>query len=78
MLLLGSMLLLGGLTLATPAAWFGSFIIAGGVVWMISQKSKFSVVLTAAGGEVTAYSSYDRAFIGRVIQAITEAIVARG
>jgi hypothetical protein len=72
------MLLLGGLILATPAVWFGSFIIAGCVAWMIFQKSKFSVVLTAAGGEVTAYSNYDRAFIGRVIQAITEAIVARG
>jgi Family of unknown function (DUF6232) len=70
--------LLIGFAIFAASVWFGIVVIAACIAWMCFQKSKFSVVLTAAGGEVTAYSSYDRAFIGRTIEAVTGAIVARG
>jgi hypothetical protein len=56
----------------------GLLLMGLAIYWMLKQKPTFSVVLTAAGGEVTAYTSRDGAFILRVIQAITDAIVARG
>ena len=71
------LLLLGAVFLAA-SVWFGLLVIAACIAWMCFQKSTFAVVLTTAGGEVKAYSSYDSAFISRAIQAVTEAIVARG
>ena len=71
-------ILLLGIGFLAASVWFAMVVIAGCIAWMCSQKSEFSVVLTAAGGEVNAYSSYDRAFISRTIQAVSEAIVARG
>ncbi len=73
-----AVLLLFGVLLLFASIWIGVLVIAACIAWMIFQKSTFSVVLTAAGGEVTAYSSDDRAFISRVIQALTDAIVSRG
>jgi hypothetical protein len=71
-------LLLFGVFLLFASVWVGLVVIAICVAWLIFQKSAFSIVLTAAGGEVKAYTSEDRVFISRVIQALTEAIVARG
>jgi hypothetical protein len=71
-------LLLFGVLVCFASVWFGVVIIAASIAWMCFQKSTFSVVLTAAGGEVTAYSSEERMFISRVIDALTRAIVARG
>ena len=73
-----AVLLVVGVLFLFASIWFGLLVIAASITWMFFQKSTFSVVLTAAGGEVTAYSSEDSAFISRVIQALTEAIVARG
>ena len=67
-----------GLALLAASVLLGIIVIVGCITWLCLQKSTFSVVLTAAGGEVNAYSSGNRAFISRVIQAVTEAIVARG
>jgi hypothetical protein len=58
--------------------YVGILMVIGAVVWLFLQKPTFAVVLTAAGGEVKAYNSSDRRFIGRVIEALTQAIIARG
>ena len=71
-------MLLFGVFLLLASIWVGLLVIAICIAWLIFQKSTFSIVLTAAGGEVKAYTSEDRVFISRVIQALTEAIVARG
>ena len=52
--------------------------IAVGVAMLCLQKTVFSVMLTTSGGEVAAYTSRDKEFIARVINALTEAIIARG
>lgn len=46
--------------------------------WWVKQKPSFAVVCTTAGGEVTALTSGDKLFVSRVIEAITQAIIARG
>lgn len=42
------------------------------------RKPTFSVVLTSSSGEAKALSSDDEKFIGRVVTALNDAIVARG
>jgi Family of unknown function (DUF6232) len=71
-------LLLLGLLAVFASVWFSLLLIAACIAWMWFQKSTFSVVLTAAGGEVTAYSSYEKLYIHRVLEALTQAIIARG
>lgn len=71
-------LLLFSMFLLFANIWAGLLVMAIYIGWMIFQKPTFTVVLTAAGGEVTAYTSRDGVFINRIIQALTEAIVARG
>jgi hypothetical protein len=44
----------------------------------VKQKPVHSVILTTASGQASAYSSSDPQQIGRIINALTEAIVARG
>ena len=54
-------------------------VVAGiGVVWLVMQKTMFHVMLTTAGGETSALSSKQRNYIEKVVQALNDAIVARG
>ena len=53
-------------------------LIGGGIAWLIAQKSDYSVLLTSASGEVKAYTSKDKDFVGKIINAVNEAIVHRG
>lgn len=71
-------ILIFGVLLSFTTLWVGLPLSAISITWLILQKPTFSIVLTAAGGEVKAYSSKDRVFISQIIQALTEAIVARG
>ncbi len=57
---------------------FGLLIFAVGIWLRTRQRSKFSVVLRTAGGEITAYQSPDREFISSIIQALNQAIVSQG
>jgi hypothetical protein len=52
--------------------------IIGGVLWWMSQKPEFSIVLSSASGQVQAYTSQDSDFISRIVGAVNEAIIARG
>jgi hypothetical protein len=61
------------------AAKLAGIVLAGlGVWWMISLKDTVFVLLSSSSGEVEAYSSTDKAFIERVIEALNTAIIHRG
>ncbi|MGH8546569.1 MAG: DUF6232 family protein [Gammaproteobacteria bacterium] len=49
-----------------------------GIIMMLTAKPLYSVVLSSASGETSAYSSNDHEFIDSVVAALTDAIVARG
>jgi hypothetical protein len=57
---------------------FGILIIAGGVALAIGLKPTFAVVLRTAGGEVTAYCSYDQDDISKIVRALNDAIISNG
>lgn len=47
-------------------------------VWWIRQKPDFAVVCATASGEVMALRAQDEIYVLRVVQALTQAIIARG
>ena len=49
-----------------------------GLVWWLLQKSEYLVKLNTAGGETVAYISKDLDTINQIIDALNEAIIARG
>lgn len=62
---------------------------SGGIVWglmmlalaagiWVKQKPEYFVVLNSSSGEARALKSHDREFIGGVVKALNECIVARG
>ena len=59
-------------------AFAGLVIAAAGVYSAWNQKSTFSVVLTTAAGEVSAYTSEKREFIATIVQALNRSIAERG
>ena len=70
--ILGMLFFVGGGTAA-------AIVIGGaGIAWLVLQKPMYHVVLTTAGGETSALSSKQREYIQKVVQALNEAIVARG
>lgn len=56
----------------------GVLLIAASIAWWVLNKATFTVVLSSASGEAQAYTSKDSQFITRVVNALNEAIVARG
>jgi hypothetical protein len=77
-------LLIGGLGLVllftgvTSMLIFGAALIGGAALFWASQKPEYFVSLSVASGEVRALRSKDREFIGDVVQALNDCIVARG
>lgn len=67
-----------GLLALTGNVGVGVVIVGIGVAWLIMQKTMYHVMLTTAGGETSALSSEQSEYIGKVVQALNEAIVARG
>lgn len=57
---------------------FGGGLLAAGIFWYRSLRPKYVVVLVSASGEKEALTSEDELLTNRVIDAINEAIVARG
>jgi len=49
-----------------------------GILWFRSKKPVYAVRLTSSSGEAEAYTSEDGDFVGRVVNAINDAIVHRG
>ena len=56
----------------------GGFWLAVGVVWWMATKDKHLVKLNTAGGETDAYISTDMDAVDEIIEALNEAIIARG
>jgi Family of unknown function (DUF6232) len=77
-MILGALALLGGITSSVGAVVFGVILIAVGVLWWRSIKDVHHVRLVTASGEKDALSSTDQAYIGKIVGAISEAIVHRG
>ena len=74
-------LILIGLVLifAVGSGLFMGLISAGlGIFWLAMQKSVYIVQLESASGKVDALESKDKEFIFRVVDALNNAIVARG
>lgn len=75
-----------GLSLVLIGFASSSFVLGGlGVlllalsIWMaMRQKPIFAVVLRTAGGEVTAYRSYDRNYISEIVEALNQSIISHG
>lgn len=67
-----------GLLLLFSIPILGGALIVLAIVWWIGQKPRYHVFLTTAGGETKALSSQNGPFISRVVQALNDAIVARG
>jgi hypothetical protein len=60
-------------------AWLGVLIfLGGGILYAMSLKPDFFVVLHSASGEVNALTSKDSGFVEAVIRAINDAIIYRG
>ena len=57
---------------------FGAILLAIAALIWVSQKPEYFVSLSVASGEVRALRSKDPQFIGDVIQALNECIIARG
>ncbi len=56
----------------------GLLLIGGGVFMFIRNKPTYSVYITTAAGEEEAFNSKDELFVDNIVQAINDAIVARG
>jgi hypothetical protein len=50
-------------------------MIGGAILWMCKIKAKYHVGLSSASGELHALTSNNKAYIGRVVTSINEAIV---
>jgi hypothetical protein len=81
----GYLLLLGVLVavvgFANSSIWAGIVglgLVGVGAYWSWKQRPTFAVVLTSAGGEVTAYQSESRNLISAIVAALNVSIVERG
>jgi hypothetical protein len=74
-------LLVAGFLLAksNPAAsiWHYLIFVAPGAVWLLLQRSTYTVQLNSSSGESRALQSKKRDFIEQVVAAINQAIVVR-
>lgn len=67
-----------GVWMLALANWYGAIPIVLCILWWISQKPTFHILLATSGGELKALSSGDAAFISRVVKSLSDAIVHRG
>jgi len=67
-----------GIILFLGSAIFGFIIVGAGILWLVMQKTVFHVMLTTEEGESSALSSHGREHVDKVVQALNDAIVARG
>jgi len=67
-----------GIMLFLGSAIVGVVIVGVGILWLVMQKTMFHVMLTTAEGESSAMSSHRRKHIDKIVQALNDAIVARG
>jgi len=77
LIIIGVLMLVDGLH--EPALLLGAIIfLAGGIAWWVLRKADYSVLLTSASGEMKAYTSKDKDFVIKIVNAVNDAIVHRG
>lgn len=57
---------------------FGVLLFGATIVWATNLKSQYTVLVGTAGGEHAALISPDIKYVRRIVQAINDAIIARG
>lgn len=72
------LLIIIGMCTVAASPVFGFLMIALGILWLMSQKSVYIVQLESASGVSNALESKNQDFIFRVVDALNDAIVARG
>lgn len=77
LIILGAILVLNGLSEASLLI-LGLVLAAAGVLWYRGLKTRFYIALHTAGGEVRALESKNEQWVNSVIEALNQAIVARG
>lgn len=70
--------LIGLLSFSKAGFIIGILVLGLGIAIVALQRPTYTVVLTAASGEVKALSSGNEGFISRVVKALNDAIIARG
>lgn len=76
--IIGFFCLMGGLS-GSSGAFVAALVFIGlGVLWWISNSTKYAVRLMTASGESDALPSKDGAFIKRIVEALNNAIIHRG
>jgi hypothetical protein len=80
LLLLGAFASFGGSHNNSPviALLVAAVVLGAGVLWFRSLKPVYHVVLASSSGERQGLSSKDEPLVGRVVDAITNAITHRG
>ena len=72
------LIVLGIIFLAADVPLVGIILIGLGIAILILNKPQYIVILSSASGETEALTSKNKEFITRVINALNDAIVARG
>lgn len=71
------LIILGGILAFNGEIGWGVLSLVG-ILWLVLQKSTYYVQLESASGISNALESKDKDFIFRVVDALNDAIVARG
>ena len=72
------LIVLGVIALAFQMFITAFFFGGIGALWFYSQKIIYHIMLTTADGETSAFKSERRQYVQQVVQALNDAIVARG
>lgn len=79
MVLFGGLALLGSFGSSdSSVSGISFFVLLVGVLWLVLVKTDYILMLLSSSGEHQALVSKDSGTIERIVQAINEAIVARG
>ncbi len=73
-----SILLVLGSSGDTSILVVGLVLMGAAVVYWFADSARYSVLLMTASGESDAFSAKDEVLVGRVVDALNEAIIARG
>ncbi len=77
--LAGFFVVVAGIKGSTPAVWLAGGAVVALAAWMGSRlKPTFVMVLFSAGGETHAYGTYHEKNAQIIVDAISQAIIARG
>jgi len=68
----------GGAVVIGVGVLFGLLVMGAGIAIAVMTKPSYVVRIGSASGEANALVSKDRAFVGKIVNAMNEAIVKRG